>query len=163
MYFFFFVATSRNAEYDLDYGSKNGYVTAPGADGGQGTFGAQSPSNWRVAGTSPCGEESWGGAATGGDEPWFAEAVSTVFMDMKQGDDIFAAYTAEAAEFKIKDFAATNPYGFTDEASAKDELISALGYAKFLEVAPNNLKKEWAKLHPEPKKEEPKKEEKPKK
>jgi len=149
--------------YDLDYGKNNGYETAPGGDGGQGEFGAVSPNNWRVAGTSPVGETSWAGAAVGGDEPWFAEAVSTVFMDIKQGDDIMAAYTAKAADFKIKEFAAGKPYGFSTEAEAKDELISAMGYGKFLEVPPKMLLKEWAKLHPEPKP-EPKEptEEKPK-
>jgi len=141
-----FVATLK--AYDLEYGSKNDYVPASGGDGGQGQFGAVSPSNWRVAGTSPIGESSWNGAATGGDEPWFAEAVSTVAMDMKQGEDIFAAYTAEAAEFKIQDFAATKPEGFTTVESAKEELISALGYARFLEIPATGLKKEWAKLHP---------------
>ena len=55
------------AEYDLDYGMKNDYVPASAGDGGQGQFGAVSPNNWRVPGTSPVGESSYAGAADGGD------------------------------------------------------------------------------------------------
>ena len=57
------------ADYDLDFGSKNDYVTQSYGDGGQGQFGAVSPNNWRVPGTSPVGQTSYAGAADGGDEP----------------------------------------------------------------------------------------------
>ena len=61
-------STAIRAEYDLDYGKKNDYVAQSYADGGQGQFGAVSPSNWRVPGTSPVGQSSYAGAADGGDE-----------------------------------------------------------------------------------------------
>merc|ERR1712113_917140 len=51
------------ADYDLDFGSNNGYVPASAGDGGQGQFGAVSPNNWRVPGTSPVGQTSYSGAA----------------------------------------------------------------------------------------------------
>ena len=108
---FFFVSISliastslRAGEYDLDYGSKNGYVPADVGDGGQGQFGAVSPSNWRVPGTSPIGSTSWDGAADGGDEPWFAEAVSTVSLDLEKASETMLAFTKEAAQFKIAAF-----------------------------------------------------------
>jgi len=41
---------------NLDYGKQNSYAPAKSGDGGQGTFGAVSPSNWRVPGTSPIAE-----------------------------------------------------------------------------------------------------------
>jgi len=141
------------AEYDLDYGSNNGYVPASGADGGQGQFGAISPNNWRVPGTSPCGETSYSGAADGGDEPWFSEAVSTVSLDLAKAEDTLKAFTKEAADFKMEAFAETSPYEFTTKEEAYEELVSTLGYSKFLEQTANQLKKTWAKLHPEPKEE----------
>eukprot|EP00566_Odontella_aurita_P028954 CAMPEP_0113570638 /NCGR_PEP_ID=MMETSP0015_2-20120614/25091_1 /TAXON_ID=2838 /ORGANISM="Odontella" /LENGTH=153 /DNA_ID=CAMNT_0000473463 /DNA_START=94 /DNA_END=555 /DNA_ORIENTATION=- /assembly_acc=CAM_ASM_000160 len=124
----------RMAEYDLDYGMKNDYVTQSFADGGQGEFGAVSPSDWRVPGTSPVGETSYGGAADGGDEPWFAEAVSTVSLDLQKADDTLKAFTKEAAEFKIATFAETSPYGFTSKEAALEELVGSLGYSKYLDV-----------------------------
>lgn len=145
------VAHSVNmAEYDLDYGSKNDYVPASGADGGQGQFGAVSPNNWRVPGTSPVGEASYDGAADGGDEPWFAEAVSTVSLDLEKAQDTLMAFTKEAAEFKMETFASTKPFGFTTKEAAYEELVGSLGYSSFLEQSPGQLKKSWAKLHPEP-------------
>eukprot|EP00567_Pseudictyota_dubia_P014148 CAMPEP_0197437026 /NCGR_PEP_ID=MMETSP1175-20131217/4338_1 /TAXON_ID=1003142 /ORGANISM="Triceratium dubium, Strain CCMP147" /LENGTH=181 /DNA_ID=CAMNT_0042966447 /DNA_START=51 /DNA_END=596 /DNA_ORIENTATION=- len=138
------------AEYDLDYGSKNSYVPQTYADGGQGQFGAVSPSNWRVPGTSPVGESSYEGAADGGDEPWFAEAVSTVFLDLQKADDTLKAFTKEAADFKIDTFAGTDPYGFTSKEAALEELVGSLGYSKFLECSAPQLAKAWDKLHPDP-------------
>ena len=130
------------AEYDLDYGKKNAYVPAAGGDGGQGTFGAVSPSDWRVAGTSPVGQSSYAGAADGGDEPWFAEAVSTVSLDLKKAEDTLKAFTKEAAQFKIDAFAES--MGISDKAAALDKLVGAMGYTKFLEATPKQLEKVWS-------------------
>jgi len=141
------------SDYDLDFGSKNDYVKAPNADGGQGQFGAVSPNNWRVAGTSPIGETSYAGAADGGDEPWFSEAVSTVSLDLKKAEDTLLAFTKEAAMFKIDQFVATKPYEFTTKEACYDELVGKLGYNVFLESSEKVLAKEWKKLHPEAKKE----------
>lgn len=129
------------AEYDLDYGKKNAYVPASAGDGGQGTFGAVSPSNWRVPGTSPVGQSSYPGAADGGDEPWFAEAVSTVSLDLKKAEATLKAFTKDAAQFKIDAFAEAN--GISDKSKALDSLVGAMGYAKFLEASPSALKKAW--------------------
>lgn len=146
------------AEYDLDFGRRNGYVPAAGGDGGQGTFGAVSPNDWRVPGTSPVGQASYPGASDGGEEPWFSEAVSTVSLDLKKAEDTLKAFTKEAAMFKIDAFAATNPYGMTTKEAAMDELVSKMGYGGFLEATEKQLLKTWAVLHPDPKKEEEKKE-----
>merc|ERR1712157_697240 len=105
---------------------KNSYIEAEShfgsADGGQGQFGAISPNNWRVPGTSPVGQKSFAGGADGGDEPWFAEAVSTVFLDLKKADETVKAFTNE------------------------------MGYDAFLEASVKNLDKAWKKLHPVEKK-----------
>ncbi|KAL7566144.1 hypothetical protein ACA910_003911 [Epithemia clementina (nom. ined.)] len=127
--------------FDLDYGKKNAYVPASAGDGGQGTFGAVSPNNWRVPGTSPVGQTSYGGASDGGDEPWFAEAVSTVSLDLAKAEETLKAFTKEAAEFKMEAFASENSVG--DKAKAMDDLISSMGYAAFLEASPKQLKKAW--------------------
>jgi len=145
-------------EYDLDFGSKNDYVTADVGDGGQGQFGAVSPNNWRVPGTSPIGQNSWPGGADGGDEPWFAEAVSTVSLDLAKAEETMLAFTKEAAEFKIAAFCEENT--IDDKDKALGELIGALGYDKFLESSTKQLAKAYAKLNPPPPKEEKKKEEK---
>lgn len=145
------------ADYDLDFGSKNGYETASAGDGGQGQFGAVSPSDWRVAGTSPVGQESYSGAADGGDEPWFAEAVSTVSLDLQKAEDTLMAFTKEAAEFKIDSFSKGKPYGFTTKEAAYEELVGKLGYNGFLEATEKVLLKNWKMLHPEPVVEEEKK------
>lgn len=131
------------AEYDLDYGKKNDYVPAQGGDGGQGTFGAVSPNNWRVPGTSPVGQASYKGAADGGDEPWFAEAVSTVSLDLKMAEDTLKAFTKEAAMFKVQAFCADN--NVSDKAGAMDTLVGAMGYSKFLEASPKQLEAAWSK------------------
>ncbi|KAL3907412.1 MAG: hypothetical protein SGARI_003551 [Bacillariaceae sp.] len=145
------------AHYDLDFGSKNDYVPASGADGGQGQFGAVSPNNWRVPGTSPVGQSSWAGAADGGDEPWFAEAVSTVSLDLAKAEETLKAFTKEAASFKIAAFCEDN--SIKDSGKAMDELVGALGYDKFLESSPAQLKKAYNKLKgiEEPKKKPEKK------
>lgn len=147
------------ADYDLDYGMKNDYVPAEVGDGGQGQFGAVSPNNWRVPGTSPVGETSYAGAADGGEEPWFSEAVSTVSLDLQKADDTLKAFTKEAAMFKMASFEATKPYEFSSGAAAMDELVGSLGYSKFLECNEKQLAKAWDALHPDPnaKKEEKKK------
>jgi len=139
--------------YDLDYGMKNDYEPAENGDGGQGQFGAVSPSNWRVPGTSPVGEKSYAGAADGGDEPWFSEAISTVSLDLNQANEAFVAFTASALTFKIAEFGASKPYQWPGDAAGKDELIASIGYAKVLESTVAQLGKAWAKIHPEPKKE----------
>ena len=153
--------TALNAEnYDLDFGKKNSYVPAPGADGGQGQFGAVSPNDWRVPGTSPIGESSYNGAADGGEEPWFSEAVSTVSLDLKKADETLKAFTKEAAEFKIQTFADTKPYQFSSNEAALEELVGKMGYSKFLEANAKQISKVWDQLHPKPeeaKPEEPKK------
>lgn len=141
------VATALDASYDLDYGLKNDYVPAQVDDGGQGTFGAVSPSNWRVPGTSPIGQESYPGAADGGDEPWFAEAVSTVSLDLSKAEDVLEAFTKDAAMFKIDAFAETNPKGFKSKEAAMEELVGAMGYDGFLEASPKQLAKAWAGMH----------------
>ena len=130
----------------MDYGSKNGYVPAEVGDGGQGQFGAVSPSNWRVPGTSPLGQTSWDGADDGGDEPWFAEAVSTVSLDLEKAGETMLAFTKEAAEFKLAAFCEEK--GIDDTAKAYDDLVGALGYDKFLECTSKQLAKAYAKLYP---------------
>jgi len=142
--------TSLSAGYDLDYGTKNGYVPAAGGDGGQGTFGARSPSDWRVPGTSPIGQSSYAGAADGGDEPWFAEAVSTVSLDLKKAEDTLKAFTKDAADFKMTAFEATSPYGWTSKDAAFNELVGSMGYSAFLEASDKALAKAWDTLHPKP-------------
>jgi hypothetical protein len=131
------------AEYDLDYGKKNAYVPAKGGDGGQGTFGAVSPNDWRVPGTSPVGQASYKGAPDGGDEPWFSEAVSTVSLDLKKAEDTLKAFTKEAAMFKIDAFCQEN--NVSDKAAAMDKLVGAMGYSKFLEASPKQLEAAWGK------------------
>lgn len=133
------------SDYDLEYGLKNDYVPATVGDGGQGTFGAVSPSNWRVPGTSPVGQASWTGAADGGDEPWFAEAVSTVSLDLKKADETLKAFTKDAAMFKIEAFATEN--GVSNKEKAMEDLVAKMGYSKFLEASPNQLKKVWDELN----------------
>ena len=140
----FIIATALQAEYDLDYGKKNSYVPQTYGDGGQGQFGAVSPNDWRVPGTSPIGQSSWAGAADGGDEPWFAEAVSTVSLDLAKAEETLKAFTKEAASFKIAAFCEEN--GVSDQAKAMDDLVGAMGYDKFLESSPGQLKKAYAKL-----------------
>ena len=135
---------------DLDYGMKNTYVPASGGDGGQGQFGARSPTDWRVGGTSPVGESSYAGAADGGEEPWFSEAVSTVSLDLAKADETLKAFTKDAAMFKIEEFAAAKPYGFTSTGAAMEELVGKLGYSKFLEMSTKQLMKQWDTLHPAP-------------
>ncbi|KAL9190815.1 hypothetical protein ACHAXT_000521 [Thalassiosira profunda] len=147
----FGVRQSTSLNVDLDYGMKNSYVPAENADGGQGQFGAQSPNDWRVAGTSPVGEASYAGAADGGEEPWFSEAVSTVSLDLEKADETLKAFTKDAAMFKIEEFAAASPYGFTSTDAAMEELVGKLGYSKFLEMSTKQLMKQWATLHPDPK------------
>jgi hypothetical protein len=141
----------REGEYDLDYGRNNGYEPATYGDGGQGQFGAVSPNNWRVPGTSPLGQSSWDGAADGGDEPWFAEAVSTVSLDLEKAGETMLAFTKEAAMFKLAAFCEEK--GIEDQEKAYDDLLGALGYDKFLESSTKQLAKAYAKLYPEPKKE----------
>ena len=133
------------ADYDLDFGSKNDYVTQGVADGGQGQFGAISPNNWRVPGTSPVGQSSYPGAADGGDEPWFSEAVSTVSLDLAKAEETLKAFTKEAATFKIEKFATDN--NIKDASGALDKLVGAMGYDKFLEASPKQLAKAWEKLN----------------
>jgi hypothetical protein len=145
-------STAVAADYDLDYGMKNDYVPASAGDGGQGTFGAVSPSDWRVPGTSPVGQASYGGAADGGDEPWFAEAVSTVSLDLAKAEETLKAFTQEAAGFKIAAFAEANGVKNADDAMTK--LVDELGYDKFLEATPSALKKTWDKLNGKGPKEE---------
>lgn len=141
-----YAATSLQAEYDLDFGKKNNYVPASAGDGGQGQFGAVSPNNWKVPGTSPVGQKSWPGAADGGDEPWFAEAVSTVSLDLAKAEETLKAFTKEAAQFKIAAFCEDN--SVSDAGKALEELVGSMGYDKFLESSPGQLKKAYEKLYP---------------
>eukprot|EP00986_Skeletonema_menzelii_P001832 scaffold495_cov152-Skeletonema_menzelii.AAC.22 len=145
---------STSLNVDLDYGMKNTYVPASAGDGGQGQFGAQSPNDWRVPGTSPVGEASYSGASDGGEEPWFSEAVSTVSLDLEKADETLKAFTKDAAAFKIEEFAAASPYEFTSADAAMEELVGKLGYSKFLEMNTKQLMKTWSTLHPEPEKAE---------
>jgi hypothetical protein len=129
------------AQYDLEYGKKNAYVPASGGDGGQGQFGAVSPSDWRVPGTSPVGQSSYAGASDGGDEPWNSEAVSTVSLDLKKAEETLKAFTKEAAMFKIDAFCEEN--GVKDTSKAMDTLVGSMGYGKFLEASPKQLAAAW--------------------
>ena len=129
------------ADYDLDFGKKNSYVPASGGDGGQGTFGAVSPNNWRVPGTSPVGQKSYKGAADGGDEPWFSEAVSTVSLDLKKAEETLKAFTKEAADFKFEAFAKAN--GVSSDKKGMEKLVGKMGYDEFLAASPGQLKKAW--------------------
>ena len=133
-----------NAEFDLDFGKKNAYEPQSYADGGQGQFGAVSPNNWRVPGTSPIGQSSYAGASDGGDEPWFSEAVSTVSLDLAKAEATLKAFTKQAAEFKIAAFCEEND--IKDKAKAMDDLVGSMGYDKFLESSPGQLKKAYEKL-----------------
>ena len=142
-------ASALSMSYDLDYGKKNSYVPAKGGDGGQGTFGAVSPSDWKVPGTSPVGQASYPGASDGGDEPWFAEAVSTVSLDLSKAEDILEAFTKDAAMYKIEAFEATSPKSFTTKEEAMKELVGSMGYDAFLEASPKQLAKAWYTIHPE--------------
>jgi hypothetical protein len=137
------------ANYDLEYGKKNDYVPASAGDGGQGQFGAVSPNNWRVPGTSPIGSTSYPGASDGGEEPWFSEAVSTVSLDLQKAEETLKAFTKEAAMFKIEAFAATSPTSFKSKEQALDELVGSMGYDAFLEASPKQLAKAWGVVHPE--------------
>ena len=139
------VPTASALFYDLDYGKKNSYVPASGGDGGQGQFGARSPNDWRVPGTSPVGQTSWPGAADGGDEPWFAEAISTVSLDLKKAEETLKAFTKDAASFKIDAFCSEN--GVTDKTKAMNDLVGKMGYDKFLEASPAQLKKAWDEMN----------------
>jgi len=147
---FNFCAATTSLNVDLDYGMKNSYVPAELGDGGQGQFGARSPNDWRVPGTSPVGESSYSGAPDGGEEPWFSEAVSTVSLDLAKADETLKAFTRDAAMFKIEEFAAAKPYGFTSTDAAMEELVGKLGYSKFLEMSTKQLMKQWETLHPDP-------------
>ena len=139
-------ASALMAEYDLDYGKKNSYVPAQGGDGGQGTFGAVSPNDWKVPGTSPIGQSSYAGAPDGGDEPWFAEAVSTVSLDLAKAEETLKAFTKDAAKFKIEAFAETSPAKWSSKEEALDELVGKMGYDSFLEASPKQLEKAWNEL-----------------
>jgi trehalose/maltose hydrolase-like predicted phosphorylase len=67
-------------------------------------------------------------------------------------DDTLKAFTKEAADFKAAEFAKANN---VDKSKAMTDLVSELGYDKFLESSPNQLKKVWEKMNgtPEEKKE----------
>ena len=149
-FIFYIIIETTSLNVDLEYGSKNGYVPAENADGGQGEFGARSPNDWRVPGTSPVGESSYSGAADGGEEPWFSEAVSTVSLDLDKADETLKAFTKDAAMFKMEAFAAEKPYDFKSSDAAMEELVGKLGYSKFLEMSTKQLMKQWATLHPDP-------------
>ena len=137
-------ATALNAEFDLEFGKKNDYEAQSYADGGQGQFGAVSPNDWRVPGTSPVGQSSYAGAPDGGDEPWFSEAVSTVSLDLAKAEETLKAFTKEAAEFKIAAFCEDND--IKDKSKAMADLVGSMGYDKFLESSPGQLKKAYEKL-----------------
>jgi hypothetical protein len=134
------------AEYDLDFGSKNGYIPQGVGDGGQGQFGAVSPNDWRVPGTSPVGQSSYPGAPDGGDEPWFSEAISTVSLDLKKAQETLKAFTKEAATFKLEAFVEENGIKGSEAAGALDKLVGVLGYDGFLEASPKQLAKAWEKV-----------------
>lgn len=142
------LVASTSLNVDLDYGMKNAYEPAQLGDGGQGQFGAVSPNDWKVAGTSPVGEASYAGADLGGEEPWFSEAVSTVSLDLEKADETLKAFTKDAALFKIEQFAAAGPAGFTSTEAAMEEFVGTLGYSKFLEMSTKQLMKQWGKMHP---------------
>ena len=88
------------------------------------------------------------------EEPWFSEAISTVSLDLQKADETLKAFTKDAAMFKMEEFAAAKPYGFTSNEAAMEELVGKLGYSKFLEMSTKQLMKTWETLHPEPAKKE---------
>ena len=132
----------------MDFGSKNSYVPASAGDGGQGQFGAVSPNDWRVPGTSPVGQSSYPGASDGGDEPWNSECISTVSLDLAKAEETLMAFTKEAAKFKIEAFAEAN--GIKDSNKAYEEFVGTMGYDKFLESTAGQLKKAYEKMYPPP-------------
>lgn len=71
--------------------------------------------------------------------------MSTVELDLKKADETLKAFTKEAAQFKIEAFCEAN--GIKDTAKAMDDLVGELGYDKFLESAPNALKKAYNKAN----------------
>jgi hypothetical protein len=96
-----------------------------------------------VPGTSPVGQASYSGAPDGGDEPWFAEAVSTVSLDLKKAEETLKAFTKDAAMFKMDAFAEAS--GVKDKEGAMAKLVATMGYDKFLEATPKQLAAEWEK------------------
>ena len=52
--------------------------------------------------------------------------------------------------FKMEEFAASKPYGFTSNEAAMEELVGKLGYSKYLEMSTKQLMKTWDTLHPDP-------------
>ena len=72
-------------------------------------------------------------------------------LDLEKADETLKAFTKDAAMFKIEEFAAASPYGFTSTDAAMEELVGKLGYSKFLEMSTKQLMKQWATLHPDPK------------
>ena len=96
-----------------------------------------------MPGTSPVGQASYAGAADGGDEPWFAEAVSTVSLDLAKAEETLKAFTKEAAMFKAEAFASE---AGTSAEDAMSKLVGEMGYDKFLEASPGQLKKAWSKI-----------------
>ena len=122
-----------------------------------------SPFNWRAPGTGPEGESSFG-KSDGDDEPWFAEAKSSVFMDLAKGKETMEAFTLQAADFKIDQFADTKPYKFSTKEEAKATLIKEMGgLDAYLDADLKKLGKAWEKVYgkpaPPPKKDAPPKKE----
>ena len=124
----------------------------------QTSVGAVSPSEWKTPGTSPVGENSFG-KSDGGDEPWFSEAVATVFMDNQARDSAYEAFTAEALAVKMDTFEAAKPVKFKDKDTAQKFLIDKFGgLDKFLDAGDKAIMKKWdeefkPKPPPEPKEE----------
>jgi hypothetical protein len=100
-------------------------------------------SDWRVPGTSPVGQVSYPGASDGGAEPWFAEAVSTVGLDLKKADETLKAFTKEVAAMKMAEFAKESGVASPD---AMDKLVASMGYDKFLEASTKTLVSQWEKI-----------------
>lgn len=133
--------------------NSQGYEPATYGDGGHGQFGARSPNEWRQPGTGPINEVSYNGAATGDEEPWNSEAVSTVSIDLSQCASALETFTAEAADYKINEFGKTNPKDWVDAKSAKEKLIKMMGYDEFMNANMKQLGKVWDPPPPPPAKE----------
>mmetsp|Transcript_12578 Transcript_12578/g.29159 ORF Transcript_12578/g.29159 Transcript_12578/m.29159 type:complete len:177 (-) Transcript_12578:194-724(-) len=140
---------TKMSDFDLDYGRNNDYGVN---DIMQGTFGARSPNDWQVPGTSPIGEVSYEGANDGGDMPWTSFFQATVFLDLETAEGSLRAFTKEAADFKLDGFISTNPAGYTTKDDAFDTLVGAMGYDKFLQANDRELKKAWEGVKGKPEK-----------
>jgi len=67
-----------------------------------------------------------------------------VSIDLPSCASALNTFTAEAASYKIKEFAKTKPDNWTDEKSAMEKLIKEMGYDEFLNANMKALGKVWS-------------------